>query len=98
MDSKKLNKFTVGIWFDSKGFILFFRCLFSWEIYVLKSAVGFKFSLALEITSICVCSIDFFSVLPPLYVMLKVVEKSPMIRKFQLHSTEHDAWLGYVVA
>ena len=75
MASKKLNKFTIEIWFHSKSFILFFRCLFSWEIYVLKSAVGFKLSLALEITSICVCSIDFFSVLPPLYVMLKVVEK-----------------------
>ena len=60
MASKKLNKFTIEIWFDSKGFILFFKCLFSWEIYVLKSAVGFKLSLALEITSICVCSIDFF--------------------------------------
>ena len=60
MASKKLNKFTIEIWFDSKGFILFFKCLFSWEIYVLKSAVDFKLSLALEITSICVCSIDFF--------------------------------------
>ena len=60
MASKKLNKFTIEIWFDSKGFILFFKCLFSWEIYVLKSAVDFKLSLALEIKSICVCSIDFF--------------------------------------
>ena len=55
-----VQRSSIGIWFDSKGFILFFRCLFSWEIYVLKSAVGFKFILALEITSICVCSIDFF--------------------------------------
>ena len=60
MASKKLNKFTIEIWFDSKGFILFFKCLFSWKIYVLTSAVDFKLSLALEITSICVCSIDFF--------------------------------------
>ena len=81
MDFPIDQRSSIGIWFDSKGFILFFRCLFSWEIYVLKSAVGFEFNLALEITSICVCSIDFFSVLPPLYVMLKVVEKKPYDQK-----------------